>query len=106
MQPTADDLTPTPDDAAVRARLSEMLFGFMRTQALSAAAKLGIADIVDGEPRDVGDIARQVGAGEASLYRLLRFLASEGCSKKWSRDGSFPVACPRGCGVPGRSRCV
>jgi SAM-dependent methyltransferase len=55
-----------------------MLFGFMRTQALFAAAKLGIADIVDGEPRDVGEIARQVGAGEASLYRLLRFLASEG----------------------------
>ena len=55
-----------------------MLFGFMRTQALSAAAKLGIADIVDGEPRDVGDIAREVGADEASLYRLLRFLASEG----------------------------
>ena len=78
MPPAANDLTPTPDDAAVRAQLSEMLFGFMRTQALSAAAKLGIADIVEGGPRDVGDIARQVGASEESLYRLLRFLASEG----------------------------
>jgi SAM-dependent methyltransferase len=67
-----------PDDAAVRAQLSEMLFGFMRTQALSAAAKLGIADIVDGKGRDIEDIARQVGGDEASLYRLLRFLASEG----------------------------
>jgi SAM-dependent methyltransferase len=74
----ADHPTPAPDDAAVRARLAEMLFGFMRTQALSAAAKLGIADIVDVEARDIRDIAREVGAGEASLYRLLRFLASEG----------------------------
>lgn len=55
-----------------------MLFGFMRTQALSAAATLGLADIVDAEPRGVGDIARQVGGEESSLYRLLRFLASQG----------------------------
>jgi SAM-dependent methyltransferase len=78
MQPPADDLTPTPDEAAVRAELSAMLFGFMRTQALSAAATLGIADMVDAEPRDISEIARQLGGKEASLYRLLRFLASEG----------------------------
>jgi SAM-dependent methyltransferase len=78
MQPNAKDLITTPDDAAVRAELSEMLFGFMRTQALSVAAKLGIADAIGDEARDVGDIARQVGAHEPSLYRLLRFLASEG----------------------------
>jgi SAM-dependent methyltransferase len=71
-------MTPAPHDAAVRVRLSEMLFGFMRTQALAVAAKLGIADIVDDEPRDAAEIARRVGANESSLYRLLRFLASEG----------------------------
>ncbi len=74
----ADQLIPPPEDAEVRARLTEMLFGFMRTQALSAAAKLGISDIVDAEARDIRDIARDVGANESSLYRLLRFLASEG----------------------------
>ena len=47
-------MTPTPDDAAVRAELSEMLFGFMRTQALASAAQLGIADIVADEAQDVG----------------------------------------------------
>jgi SAM-dependent methyltransferase len=78
MQPIDGNLIPTPDDAAVRAELSEILFGFMRTQALATAAKLGIADIVNGTARDVGEIARQVGADESSLYRLLRFLASQG----------------------------
>jgi SAM-dependent methyltransferase len=55
-----------------------MLFGFMRTQALSVAAKLGLADIIGDEPRDIGDVARQAGAHESSLYRLLRLLTSEG----------------------------
>ena len=79
MQPTDSDLTPRPDDAAaIRAELSEMLFGFMRTQALAAAATLGLADIVSEEPQDVREIAVHIGADESSLYRLLRFLASEG----------------------------
>lgn len=55
-----------------------MLFGFMRTQALASAAKLGIADIVAGEAQDVEEIARKVGADDSALYRLLRFLASQG----------------------------
>ena len=78
MRPDADDLTPTPDEAAVRAQLTEMLFGFMRTQALAVAASLDVADVIGDEPRDVRDIAHDVGAHEPSLYRLLRFLASEG----------------------------
>lgn len=78
MRPDARESTPTADDAAVRSKLSEILFGFMRTQALAAAAKLAIADVVADEPRDVAEIARQIGAHEPSLYRLLRLLASEG----------------------------
>ena len=77
MQPADSDLIPTPDNAAVRAELSEILFGFMRTQALATAAKLGMADIIDGTARDVGEIAHQLGADESSLYHLLRFLASQ-----------------------------
>ena len=50
----------------------------MRAQALATAAKLGIADVVDDTAQDVGEIARRVGADESSLYRLLRFLASQG----------------------------
>jgi len=55
-----------------------MLAGFMRTQTLSTVAQLGVADVVSDVPMDVADIARRVGAHEAALYRLLRFVASEG----------------------------
>lgn len=55
-----------------------MLTGFMRTQALSTVAQLGVADVVSDAPMDVADIARRVGAHAPSLERLLRYLASEG----------------------------
>jgi SAM-dependent methyltransferase len=66
------------DDALVRERLFDLLCGFMRTQALAAAARLGLADLVSDEPIEVGELARQVGAHEGSLYRLLRALSSDG----------------------------
>lgn len=50
----------------------------MRTQALSVIAKLGVADVLTSTPMDVSEIARRVSAHEPSLYRLLRFLATEG----------------------------
>ena len=89
-------MRPTPDDAAVRAELSEILFGFMRTQALASAAKLGLADIVAGEPREVGEIAREVGADESSLYRLLRFLASQGVFEEVEPRRFAPTRLSRG----------
>lgn len=69
---------PTPEQTEVRAQLFDMLAGFMRTQALSVVAKLGVAEVISSEPRDVAEIAREVGAHEPSLYRLMRFLATEG----------------------------
>jgi SAM-dependent methyltransferase len=66
------------DAAAVRAELLDRLAGFMRTQSLATVAALGIADLVGEAPVAVGDIALRVGADESALYRLLRFLASEG----------------------------
>jgi SAM-dependent methyltransferase len=66
------------DDAAIRQQLLELLCGFMRTQALATAAKLGIADLVSDEPTDVDDIAARVGAHAPSLYRLMRALSNEG----------------------------
>lgn len=61
-----------------REQLLDILAGFMRTQALSILAQLGVADIVSDSPVDVAHIARCVGAHEASLCRLMRFVASEG----------------------------
>jgi hypothetical protein len=78
MSAGAHDQTPTPDEAAVRHELSGLLFGFMRSQALSVAATLAIPDLIGDEPRHVSELARAAGAHEASLYRLLRLLSSEG----------------------------
>jgi SAM-dependent methyltransferase len=78
MPTDAQEQTPSPDEAAVRAELSVLLFGFMRSQALSVAATLGIADLIGDEPRHVTELARASGAHEPSLFRLLRLLSSEG----------------------------
>ncbi len=74
------------DDAAVRKRLLDLLWGFIRTQAIAAVATFGIADVVSDQPTDVRELARRVGAHEPSLYRLLRAL---------SMDGVFAEAEPR-----------
>jgi hypothetical protein len=50
----------------------------MRTQAMFAAAQLGVPDVVSSVPAPIDEIAARVGAEKSSLYRLLRFLASEG----------------------------
>jgi len=75
--PTHDEL-PACDEEAIFERLSDMLAGFMRTQALSVAVSLGVPEAVSQVPVDVGEIALRVGADEQSVYRLMRFLASEG----------------------------
>jgi hypothetical protein len=67
-----------PQQSGTFERLSDMLAGFMRTQALFVASQLGVPDVVSTVPAEVGEIAVCVGADESSLYRLLRFLASEG----------------------------
>jgi hypothetical protein len=60
------------------ARLSEMIFGFMISQAISVAANLGIADLLRDGPKHVDELARRAGAHSGALYRLMRALASVG----------------------------
>ena len=67
-----------PEEPGLFEPLADMLAGFMRTQALSVAAELGVADVVSTVPMEVDEIADRVGAERSALYRLLRFLASEG----------------------------
>jgi len=52
------------------------LGGFRISQALYAAAVLGIADQLVAGPAPVEVLAEQAGAHAPSLYRLLRTLAS------------------------------
>ncbi len=55
-----------------------MLTGYWISQAIYVAAKLGLADLVASSSRSADDLAKATGTHAASLYRLLRALASVG----------------------------
>jgi hypothetical protein len=59
-------------------QLGQMITAALSTQAVYVAAKLGIADRLANGPKSVDDLAREVQANPAALYRLLRTLASTG----------------------------
>jgi hypothetical protein len=56
----------------------ELYIQYWIASAILAAVNLGVADIVDDEPREIGAIAKRVGADADCLLRLLRALASVG----------------------------
>jgi O-methyltransferase domain/Dimerisation domain len=59
-------------------QMVQLLAGFQLSQALYAAAKLGLADCLRSGPKDAAAIAAQAGADAQSVHRLLRTLASIG----------------------------
>ena len=58
--------------------LTEMAMGYSRSRILCAAARLGVADALGDNERSLSELAAACGAQAASLYRLLRALASFG----------------------------
>lgn len=58
--------------------LTAMAMGYSRSRVLCAAARLGVADALGDDERYVHQLAALCGAQPASLYRLLRALASFG----------------------------
>ena len=58
--------------------MKEKVYGYWLSQALYCAAELNLADIIfrDG-PQTSSDLAKKTNTHERSLYRLLRYLASE-----------------------------
>jgi hypothetical protein len=73
---TSSDTEETGIRPAVR--LLHLLNGSFVTQAISVAARLGVADQLADGPRDVTDLAGAVGAHAPSLHRLLRGLTDLG----------------------------
>lgn len=55
-----------------------MIMGFMLSQAIAAAAKLGVADLLENGPKTAEELAHRTGSNAGALYRLLRALASVG----------------------------
>jgi predicted transcriptional regulator len=55
-----------------------MITGFWVSQAIFAAAKLGIADLLKDGPKSCEELAQSTGGYPRALYRLLRALACVG----------------------------
>ncbi len=59
-------------------RVFEMAAAIVPCRALYVAAELGIADLLDAQPRPVEELASATSTHADSLYRVLRLLASQG----------------------------
>jgi O-methyltransferase domain/Dimerisation domain len=69
-------------------RLWNLLRGTMTTKALGIAADLRVADALGDAPRQVVEVAQEVGADPTTLHRILRALASDGVFAE-DRPGVF-----------------
>jgi len=58
--------------------LFQMHMGFVRSACFYAAAKLEVADLLADGPKPVEHVAKATGVDVAMLYRVLRYLASDG----------------------------
>jgi len=65
-------------DIAPHQQLDRIIAGYWTSQAVYAAAKFGIADLLKDGPRSVEQLAEATSTNPDSLYRLLRALASVG----------------------------
>jgi hypothetical protein len=63
-------------------RLLEMAMAYSRSRVLCAAARLGVADALGDEERDVEELADSCKADADALYRLLRALAGIGVTQE------------------------
>jgi hypothetical protein len=93
-------------DRALPETLDRMIAGYFVSQAIYVAAKLGVADRLSDGPRSADELARDIGAHDRSLYRLLRALASVGLFAE-DADGRFsltPLADLIRSDVPGSQR--
>jgi len=76
---------PTPPPTAV---MMQLLGGFQVSQAVFAAANLGVATILEQEgPKTVAALAERTGAQSEPLGRLIRTLASVGGVQHRRRAG-------------------
>jgi hypothetical protein len=88
--------------------LLRMTDGLVVHQTLSAAAQLGIADLLEEGERGIADLASAMQVNEDALYRTLRFLAGQGVFRE-IRPQIFvntPLSEFMRTGVPGSVRSV
>ncbi|MFO1006341.1 MAG: methyltransferase [Planctomycetaceae bacterium] len=96
------------DHTSPPAQLNQLISGYMKTQAVYVAAKLGIADLLVKGGRTAEELAQATHMHAPSLFRLLRALASLGvfAEDESSRFVLTPMAeCLRS-DVPGSQRAL
>ena len=71
-------------------QMFDIATGFMKTQTIYVAAKLGLADLLKDGSKSIDELSSATGAHSLSLYRLLRTLASIGIFIE-NEDGSFGI---------------
>jgi SAM-dependent methyltransferase len=71
-------IAPTKEGNPSPPVLFQMATGYWISQAIYVAAKLGIADLLKDGPQSCVALATAIGADTASLFRLMRALASVG----------------------------
>lgn len=71
-------MTPQPLSIPIPTSLLRARDGVVLHQALYAAAKLSVADLLEKGPHTDAELARELKVNEGALYRVLRLLASQG----------------------------
>jgi hypothetical protein len=79
-------IAPTKEGNPSPPVLFQMATGYWVSQAIYVAAKLGIADLLKDGPQSCVALATATGADTASLFRLMRALASVGIFSHVRRD--------------------
>lgn len=89
-----------------QAQLGQMITAYWTSQAIYAAAKFGIADLLNDGPKSVDELASATGTKSELLYRLLRALASAGifAEQDGKRFSLTPLAEPLRSDVAGSQR--
>jgi hypothetical protein len=72
------NITPTAGARDPSAALMQFTMAYVPAAALWVAAELKIADLMDGGPRSVAELANKTGVNEEALFRILRLLATVG----------------------------
>jgi predicted transcriptional regulator len=87
-------------------QIMQMSMGGVVAQSISAAAELGVADLLHERRRDTRELAAATGAQADKLHRLLRFLASIGIFELGTDGlwGLTPLANVLRSDVPGSMR--
>jgi hypothetical protein len=78
-------------DPKIQARLGELQDGYLATQLLYVAARLGVADALAAGPRGGDVLAKELGADPGFLRRMLRGLAALGVLDEQA-DGTFGLS--------------